>query len=308
MTAETPIALQERLATLRIADPIRYRSLTIFPLVWPEQAEPPYAILAKAIENGTAAVRELNRKGSVPQLRIVNKALRPILIVEGEILIGAKQNRVVNLTALVAAKSSFTLPVSCVEAGRWHYDTTTFASAACAPPSLRQKKLRSVQANRQFSGEACSDQSEIWETIRSNLADVQVHSETQSLTDGLAWCQQQIAADRESLQLPAEAAGVIVGRGDRIVGIDLFDSPATLAVFWPRLSDAYCFDALRQEAGQPETPRDRAAEFLAALGQHAKPRAESLGLGDEWEIQQNELVGSALVYADKLCHLAAFPS
>lgn len=69
----------------------------------------------------------------VPHLRLVNKALRPVLIVEREILVGAKQNRVVNVTTLVAAKPTFTLPVSCVEQDRWHSRSRSFQSQFCAP-------------------------------------------------------------------------------------------------------------------------------------------------------------------------------
>ena len=61
----------------------------------------------------------MSEQGSVPALRVVNRGLHPILIVDGEELVGAKQNRVVNLAILVAAQSAFTIPVSCVEAGRW---------------------------------------------------------------------------------------------------------------------------------------------------------------------------------------------
>ena len=59
--------------------------------------------------------------GEVPNLSVTNSSDRPILIPEGEILVGAKQNRVVNVTVLVAARSTFKVPVSCVEQGRWRY-------------------------------------------------------------------------------------------------------------------------------------------------------------------------------------------
>ena len=49
-------------------------------------------------------------RATVPFLGVKNEGAKPILIPEGEILIGAKQNRVVNLTVLVAANSTFRLP------------------------------------------------------------------------------------------------------------------------------------------------------------------------------------------------------
>jgi hypothetical protein len=55
------------------------------------------------------------------------------LIVEGEELLGAKQNRIVNATFLVAGKTEIVIPVSCVEQRRWRYDSESFASAAVTP-------------------------------------------------------------------------------------------------------------------------------------------------------------------------------
>ena len=91
---------------------------------------------ARRLRRGEAVVEEVNESGSVPNLAVTNKCKRPLLIPEGEILIGAKQNRVINVTVLVAAGVKFVLPVSCVEAGRWRYQSRHFESKFCAPPSL----------------------------------------------------------------------------------------------------------------------------------------------------------------------------
>ncbi|MGA2033862.1 MAG: hypothetical protein ABSG68_16570 [Thermoguttaceae bacterium] len=42
------------------------------------------------------------------------------------------------------------------------------------------------------------------------------------------------------------------------------------------------------------------------MGSVAKPRIPALALGDELEITSEGLVGAALLYDGRLCHLAAF--
>ena len=94
----------------------------MFPLVSRDAAQrrvPDYRTLDEGLKVGGVEITEVSEQGSVPELRVVNRGLHPILIVDGEELIGAKQNRVVNLTILVAPQSKLTIPVSCVEAGRW---------------------------------------------------------------------------------------------------------------------------------------------------------------------------------------------
>ena len=115
----TLVKMQSIMADLTIGDPLHYHNLTLFPLLWPHPADPPYLLLQQAIEAGEAVVEEISEAGNVPNLLLHNKSHRPVLISEGDILMGAKQNRVVNVTVLVAARTKFTLPVSCVEQGRW---------------------------------------------------------------------------------------------------------------------------------------------------------------------------------------------
>jgi len=111
---EAMAAMQELLGKITIGEPLHHHNLTVFPLSWPKSQEPPYVLLGRAIEQGEATVKEVDEEGDVPNLGVTNNGQRPILIPEGEILVGAKQNRVVNVTVLVAAHSKFTVPVSCV--------------------------------------------------------------------------------------------------------------------------------------------------------------------------------------------------
>ena len=65
----------------------------------------------------------------MPELSFENPSAEKILLVDGDELVGAKQNRILNLTILVGAGQKVVIPVSCVEQGRWRYRTAEFASA-----------------------------------------------------------------------------------------------------------------------------------------------------------------------------------
>ncbi len=61
-------------------------------------------------ESPRARVTEVSEAGSVPFLQVANGADRPLLLLDGEELIGAKQNRILNTTVLVAARTEVTIP------------------------------------------------------------------------------------------------------------------------------------------------------------------------------------------------------
>ena len=82
-----------------------------------------------ALALGTVQIGETSEAGRVPELRVLNHGDRAVFLLDGEELIGAKQNRVLNLSILVPPHSESTIPVSCVESGRWSRRSAHFGSA-----------------------------------------------------------------------------------------------------------------------------------------------------------------------------------
>ncbi len=111
------------------------------------------------------------RGATYPNCSSSTGAIGPVLLIDGEELVGAKQNRVLNLTILAAPHSELVIPVSCVEQGRWHEVSAAF----CASPRVhfaagRAAKVASVSDCLAEGQGAVSDQSEVWHHIAAKAA------------------------------------------------------------------------------------------------------------------------------------------
>jgi len=57
-----------------------------------------YLTLKEALEKRLLVIKEVSAQASVPELKVINNADLPVLLLDGEELAGAKQNRVLNTT------------------------------------------------------------------------------------------------------------------------------------------------------------------------------------------------------------------
>ncbi|URR36235.1 hypothetical protein NBE99_03635 [Thermosynechococcus sp. HN-54] len=143
--------LQELLQNLELGTPQTFGAMTLFPLLHSIATEPDYWTLTEAMSQNLLKITEVSAGGHVPELLCRNLGDRSVLLVDGEELIGAKQNRILNLTVLVPAHTDPKIPVSCVERGRWHYRSHEFTAADRAYHATgRAKKLRYVTESLKF--------------------------------------------------------------------------------------------------------------------------------------------------------------
>ena len=101
----------------RVGDPVRYDDLTVFPLFTTTTSPLAYLMADEAMAAGLVVVEEVSEGGSVPVLKATNRAESPVLFLEGEELRGAKQNRILNTTILVARSGNSGRSVPVILAG-----------------------------------------------------------------------------------------------------------------------------------------------------------------------------------------------
>src|SRR5262245_14532383 len=165
------------LETLQAEAPVAFRAITVLPLRAPSPVDPPWLLLPEALGYGSAEVSEVSEQGSVPTLHVINRGSQDVLLLDGEELVGAKQNRILNTTVLVRAHSTLEVPVSCVEQGRWQYTSRRFASSAHSLyASMRLKKAAQVHESLRLSQSFGSDQTAIWNDLGQRAKALKVKS------------------------------------------------------------------------------------------------------------------------------------
>ena len=301
--------IKDFIAELRIGAPQASGPLLMFPLLKDRPDQPDYLTLDEALANGTARVEEVGEAGSVPELLFRNDGEKPVLLLDGEELVGAKQNRVLNLSILAPAHAETKIPVSCVEAHRWGYRSRHFGSSDRAfYASGRAAKMAQVSASLATGRSRRSDQHAIWEDIAATSSRLRVQSDTGAMAD--IYEQRRAGVDGHVQRLAAQAGqvGALFAIGDRIVGLDLFDSSATYAKLAPKLVRSYALDAVDLE----ESTQDRRAAiadveaFLQRLEAADAESFPAVGLGEDLRAKGDRIGAAALVHNGAAVHLCAF--
>jgi len=301
-------AIQKYLSDLSLGEATVFENLTMFRVGAPSEGTLEYLALNDAIALGVARVSEKSRGGSVPELRFTNKADVPVLILDGEELVGAKQNRTVNLTVLAPAKKTITIPVSCVEAGRWHPRSRHFAMADHHHFALgRAAKVASVSRSLRRAGCRVSDQGRVWADISAKAARMDAGSATHAMDEIFNRHRGRVEDYVAAFSPDSSQTGALFAIGSEIVGLDLFDRRSTLAAVLPKLIRSYAIDAMESsnDGGGGATAED-AQSFLDEISETEIEEYDAVGLGSDLRLRGPSLVGGGLAVGGELIHLAAF--
>jgi hypothetical protein len=288
---------------VELGDELVIGGLSVFPLTGERKAGPAYVTGPEAFEAGVIQVSELDPP-EVPSLAITNLGLVPILLVEGEMLVGGDQNRTMNVTVLCAPQVRTVVPVSCVEAGRWGKRRVVSTSSKHAPGSLRAAKTAKLEPRSDDVSSRRSDQGLIWDEVERQSMAHEVFSETSALDDVQEEIEDRLAPELEKIRTVPGQIGVICTIGVQVVGLDLFDKPATLERYLRGIVAGHALDAPSQPSNAD--PIRAIEHFLAQIDGTGRDRGRGVGLGEEI-LLRGEVAGIGLFYESSLVHLAAFP-
>jgi hypothetical protein len=303
-------AIEQSLTGLALGAPQTHRNLALFPLFAPADTAPGYLLLDEALARGLARITETSSAGSVPELAFENGATEKILLVDGDELIGAKQNRIINLSILVAGGMKIVIPVSCVEQGRWSYRSREFGSAGRSLfAKARGKKAAQVSASLRDSGTRYARQGEIWNDVAEKVAFCRADSDTTSMADAYEVAAATLEEYVSEFRAGTGQCGAAVAVDGKVVGLEVFDSSAAFSKYLGKLVRGYAMDAIETVQGTSAVPAPSEADvrgFLETIQSAPTERFAALGEGEDLRLTAKGIAGGALAAGGRIVHLAAF--
>jgi hypothetical protein len=274
--------------------------LAVFPVFGPEPRLE-YRAFVQAAELG-AFVKEVESGAVVTRLSVENPTDLPLLVYEGEEVLGAQQNRTFDVSVLVPAGERILVPVTCVEQGRWdnaRHRESFRPSPQAADPSLRRTKRATANAAGRV------DQREVWAEVSERLAEYGVHSHTAAMSDLYEVRRTELDPLGRAIRHLDGQIGALACVSGQPVALDLVSRADVFAALLPPLAQGYALDALGGTEPEPD-PRRAEAFLRSALAprreRHMVGLSRAVGLGTVAPI------GAGLEHEGELIQLAAFPA
>ena len=314
--------LATRLQSVQSAEAQTYKNIAIVPLIVPEHGRFQYRTLGEALATHDVAITEVSNAGSVPELLVFNRSKASVLLLDGEELAGAKQNRVLNTSILLKELSETKIPVSCTEQGRWAYASTVFKeSGNVMAYKSRSRKARSVHRSLETSGDHQSDQGEVWDGIAELQDKAGASSPTSAMSDVYKARDEDLRKCDEVFSPVPNQVGLLAFIDGQPAGADMVSLSHAYTRLHSKLVRSYTLEGLleapKSGATQPADWAARARHFLDEIADTEQRQFPAVGYGIDFRYRSrpklvtihpghSTISGTALVHEGEVIHTAFF--
>jgi hypothetical protein len=282
---------------LKVGRPRRHGALALFPVFAETAVEPGVDLtLDEALERELLEIREL-KSPEVNRVVLVSKAKEPVFVMGGEMLGGAKQDRIIGDDLIVPSCAELVIPVYCVEQGRWVAKGEAFTSTRTLAASAVRK---------------AADQSCVWQEVAESQERLNAPSQTGAMRSikESEHVQSRVQPYVRALSdLPDDvpaARGVVAAVGGRVIAADLFGSRAVFEALWPKLLESYVIDALQRDASGVIPDAVEIRRWLHEVRRAERTPEDTPGAGDLYQLRGDRLLGSVLAYEYGVVHMELF--
>jgi hypothetical protein len=289
-------------ADLTVGEPEVHGNLAVYPIYLPGGGEKmdDLITMSEAMDTGKFKITELEEGATVNSLEVKNNTGKNVVLLAGEIIRGAKQDRIVSYDTVIPPEGTFYVDAFCVEAGRWAEVSDSFAYNDEIAPSM-------IRGSAQGYG----DQGKVWEEVAKCNAERGVYTESDALTASYSDedYQEKVKEYKDAFEDIGDdkkVVGVIVVSEGEIQAGDIFAGNDLFAKVWPRLLSSYAMDAaLSEELGDvPEV--SEIEEYLAQLNDADRETTFEEGEVNRAEMAKGDMEAYELEYKNKKMHLNVY--
>ncbi|MEN3037632.1 MAG: DUF6569 family protein [Candidatus Kryptonium sp.] len=289
-----------------IGEAKQYENMMVYPLFSVEDGRNEYLTLDEALKQNLIKITEVDEEGTISELKVENFADLPILILEGEELIGAKQNRTINTTILIKEKTTTLIPVSCVEQGRWDYETREFSRHEFITPTyLRARKVASVTKSVLRKEGFHSDQKLVWSSVSDILTSFNATSSSKAVDDAYVTMRNKQDDYINIFKYEDGQNGIIVFSNGRIAGVEYISLKRAYKIYHSAFIAGYAINSIFEtKQGKTEGGYRTIDELISEFDKYQWKITKSVGLGDDIRFMSDNYVAAGLIYRDELIQMS----
>jgi len=291
---------------INILETEKYQNMTVIGLNIPDK-QLDLMSLEIGLDMGLVEITEVNEQGSVGEVKVTNNAVTPLLLLDGEEILGSKQNRIINTTIIIPAKSEKIIPVSCVEANRWDYNTRKFHySNNMATSRVRRDKLNSINQSLRKTNRYISDQNKVWENISQTEMELGVNSTTSALHDTYIQRDNTIQEYKKAFKIQQQQNGLIVYINGELAGFEIIYNSTRYKQYHDKLLKSYIIDAISKQQEDYVEEYVKKEDLINKIRKSKRETYESIGLGTDYRFEDEDIMGSMMLLENDIINASFF--
>lgn len=289
------LAINDKIIQIDALTKQSYGNMSVIPIKTEFGMDVDILNLNKGLDLGIVSISECE-PSTVGEVLVKNDAVNPLILLDGDEIIGANQNRIVNSSLLIPPYTTMKVSVSCTEKGRWEY-TKGFEHSKY----LANSKTRVAKEYCNFHEENL--QSVVWESIDELESDLLVKSKTSAMSESYETFKN--VHDDYIMHFPLEnlQTGAAIIINGEIKGIEIMQTPSLYRQYHEKILRSYIID---NDFNGNETDENEFETVLNGISHSEFSEKTNDGLGDSLKVINDYGIGSALLYENELIHFQYF--
>ena len=281
----------------------KFKNMEVIPIEAASPGKKEFITLKAGIEEGEVKISECETS-TVNTVMAQNMSSIPLVLIDGEEVIGAMQNRIMNRSLIVPGNTTMPISVSCTEHGRWHtHGNSPKAREFSGSDYFADYETRHRKSHKQYENMDC--QSEVWNSISDLERSHSFHSPTSAMNDTYVQNKPMLNEYLNHFSMLYNQIGAIFVINGQIKGLELFYNPFVCSQYYDKILKSYIMNAISNYSDSRSYNID-VNGFLMDLSDSKLNHSPNQGLGSHIKFSNNHGTGSALIYDGEFVHLNYF--